>query len=101
MALPSISSKTTATACPPKNATACSTCSRRTSPRVTAVAMGVRLATVKRIVELHGGRVWIEDADPRGARFCVTFRQAAETADSLPRQGLSGLDGPVAQEQGD
>ena len=34
---------------------------------------GIGLAAAKRIVELHGGRIWIEDAVPHGARFCIAL----------------------------
>ena len=34
---------------------------------------GIGLSAAKRIVERHGGRIWIEDAVPRGARFCLTL----------------------------
>jgi signal transduction histidine kinase len=34
---------------------------------------GIGLAAAKRIVERHGGRIWIEDAVPQGARFCMTL----------------------------
>jgi PAS domain S-box-containing protein len=37
---------------------------------------GLGLAIAQRIVDLHGGRIWVEDAPGRGARFCVTLSRA-------------------------
>ncbi len=34
---------------------------------------GIGLSAAKRIVERHGGRIWIEDAAPHGARFCIAL----------------------------
>jgi signal transduction histidine kinase len=46
---------------------------------------GLGLAIAKRIVELHQGRIWVEDNPAGGAVFCV----------SLPKAGATGAR-PVA-----
>jgi K+-sensing histidine kinase KdpD len=37
---------------------------------------GLGLRFCKVVVDTHGGRIWAEDAEPRGARFCVELRSA-------------------------
>jgi signal transduction histidine kinase len=44
-----------------------------TRGKSSAAGQGIGLSAAKRIVERHGGRIWIEDAEPRGARFCMTL----------------------------
>jgi signal transduction histidine kinase len=45
---------------------------------------GIGLAVARELVELHGGRAWVEDARPRGARFIVALPLAGTMATSSP-----------------
>jgi signal transduction histidine kinase len=40
---------------------------------------GVGLALVKRIIELHEGKVWVESELGKGAQFCFTLGQSIKT----------------------
>jgi len=37
---------------------------------------GLGLYLVDNLVETYGGRVWIEDNEPKGAIFCVELQRA-------------------------
>jgi len=52
---------------------------RGTTSAASPSGTGLGLAIVREIARAHGGRVWVEDAEPRGARFVL----------SLPLQGVS------------
>lgn len=45
---------------------------------------GIGLAVCKKIVEYHGGRIWIDTAHAGGTRICFTLRSADTVADADP-----------------
>ncbi|MFA5112657.1 MAG: PAS domain-containing sensor histidine kinase [Desulfobaccales bacterium] len=46
---------------------------------------GLGLATVKRIIDAHGGRIWVDTAPGRGSAFSFTF--PLETPNTPPNRG--------------
>ncbi|MGE5515585.1 MAG: sensor histidine kinase [Bacteroidota bacterium] len=58
---------------------------KRLHPGDTYPGTGIGLAICKRIVDRHGGRIWVEDAPGGGAAFRFTLPLAVERADGAPR----------------
>jgi two-component system sensor histidine kinase/response regulator len=65
----------------------------RDAARRARSSRGLGLAFCRLAVEAHGGRIWIEDNEPRGAVFCISLPPDAPTAaPNQPEARPSGAD---------
>lgn len=47
-------------------------------PQTTGAGQGIGLSVAQRVMDHLEGRIWVEDRQPKGARFCIAFPIATE-----------------------
>lgn len=60
---------------------------RQDPARARGGGAGLGLAICREIVRAHGGRIWVEDRDPRGAAFVVSLSAVRAPAAPSPARG--------------
>jgi two-component system, OmpR family, sensor histidine kinase KdpD len=62
---------------------------------------GLGLTIARTFVAAHGQRIWVQDAEGGGARFCLTLPVAAGEPRPEPAAGAAPPAGPAQPEEGD
>jgi signal transduction histidine kinase len=62
---------------------------QRLHDRSTYPGTGIGLAMCRKIIEYHGGRIWLDTAAVQGARFCFTLPVVPEAGDAAESAGES------------
>ena len=59
---------------------------------------GIGLAIVKKIVEYHGGRIWLDLHSPEGTAITFTLPVALGTPDEVDGEPTEAARGPIEEE---